>query len=246
MTYEYEPHDDWYECTIDDACTIASLMGWDISPRDVQFRGFWSQGDGASFTGTLGYKAGCAKAVKAYAPQDTTLHDIAQRWQALQSRNFYKLHATAYRTSSHYAHENTVSVECEHADDSYRGLPDGTCETALDIARDFMRWIYNSLEREYEYQRAWNMAQAWQDAAQAAHDSRADARQAVADYRATLASPCAPRLPASTLKHSKAAIRNALQEYSDACERFERIGDEFAYWQDRSRMDIVEFAREHL
>lgn len=250
MTYTLpEPHHNWYEFVIDDACRIAALMGWDVAPRDVQFSGFWSQGDGASFIGALGYRKGCAKAVKAHAPNDATLHDIAQRWQTLQSLNFYKLHATVVRTSYRYVHENTVNLECEHADDSYRELPDDTLDEATDIARDFMRWIYRALEHEYEFQQAWMIAQDWQEAAQAAHDGRVAAREAVADYRATLASPCAARLPSSTLQHSKRAIRAALRDYRDACERFDAISDAWPSWPiggASHKQTIAEFARENF
>lgn len=63
------------ETVIDDAKTIAKLMG--ININNVYYSGFWSQGHGACFEGTYTYKAGSVKALKDYAPLDTELHAIA-------------------------------------------------------------------------------------------------------------------------------------------------------------------------
>lgn len=49
------------ECTIDDFCRYARILGFDVGTSEVQFSGFWSQGDGASFSGQFclsGYGAG--------------------------------------------------------------------------------------------------------------------------------------------------------------------------------------------
>lgn len=252
MSYQFDPEafqpfHDWHECTIDDACTIAALMGWDISPRDVQFSGFWSQGDGASFTGTLGYKAGCKRAVQEYAPLDTELHNIAARWQALQARHAYRYNAHVERNhyAGNYSHENTVTIADSYIGDSrYYGpdVPQATDESAIEIARDFMRWIYRRLESEYEYQCAWTMAQSWQDAAQEAHDSLVAAREALRDYR----QGAQAGLTGSALATLKAAIRAALSDWQEACERFDTLSDEFHYYRDGRSMGIAEFATENL
>lgn len=63
------------EDVVADAKAIGKIMGIDI--KDVYYSGFWSQGDGASFTGRWAYKNGSVKVIKSYAPQDTELHRIA-------------------------------------------------------------------------------------------------------------------------------------------------------------------------
>lgn len=139
-------HDEWWDCVTEDATTIGALMGWDI--EQVYFSGFWSQGDGACFIGRMGYAKGCAKAVNDYAPQDTELHRIAKEWQALQARHFYKIDAKVAKTDHRYAHENTVGF------DVYRDGADATSELedeVKEIGRDFMRWAYRQLEKEYEW-----------------------------------------------------------------------------------------------
>lgn len=245
MTYRYDPEHftpwhDWYESVFEDAKRIGALMGWDID--DIAFSGFWSQGDGASFTGTLGYTKGCARAVREYTPSDTVLHDIAARWQALQKRCFYQLYGSVTRSHHRYSHEHTVSVECEDSRDSWRELPQGADDDAADIARDLMHWIYRQLEREYEYQVASNHAQAWCNAAQEAHDSLVSARAAVRDYRTGLRADL-PDSALSTLKH---AIGAALCDWRDACEEFETLCEVFHFYRDGRALDVLEFAREYM
>lgn len=139
----------WSECVIDDAKEVAALMGWEIDK--VYYRGFWSQGDGACFEGTLRYNKGCAKLVAAYAPLDKELHRIAKAWQDLQRQNFYALRATV-KHRGHYYHEMCTEFDCEDTRHNYGWLQNPEAEDDVEeIARDFMRWIYKRLEAEYEY-----------------------------------------------------------------------------------------------
>jgi hypothetical protein len=137
---------DWHEFTIEDVKECGRLIGFDI--EKVYFSGFSSQGDGACFVGTAAYEKGGARALKAHAPKDETLHKIADRWQALQKRNFYRLRATV-RHCGHYYHEHCTCIECDGI-----GARDwADCEEeAADILRDFMRWSYRQLEKEYDWQ----------------------------------------------------------------------------------------------
>lgn len=248
MTYRYnpetfEPHYDWYESAFDDAKAIGALMGWQID--NISFSGFWSQGDGASFTGTLGYAKGCARAVRDYAPLDTELHDIAARWQSLQKPHLYRYTAHVERSSHRYSHENTVSISDSYIGGSrYYGpeVPCATDDMAIDIARDFMRWIYRQLEREYDYQHAWQMAQRWNDCANEATDAKGCARAALADYRATMASKCAATLPDSVKAAAKRAIRTALQDMADAIDERATIADNFHY----DSVTIDQFAADNI
>jgi hypothetical protein len=138
-------HDDWYDFVIDDCKTIAALIGWQI--ESIGYSGFWSQGDGAHFTGRIGYAKGCYKSVIAYAPNDQELARIAYEWQALQRVHFYKLSAEVSHRG-HYQHENCTSFEV-YKDDEYTDA--AIEESVKEIARDYMRWIYARLESEYNY-----------------------------------------------------------------------------------------------
>lgn len=139
------------EHIIGDAKTIAALMGWDI--ENIWYSGFSFQGDGACFTGSMEYKKGCAKNVKAYAPQDVELHRIATTWQELQRKRFYSLYVKVAH-SGRYSNEYSVSFACEDSRDVYGHLDDedGAVHVAVaEIGRDFMHWIYKGLETAYDY-----------------------------------------------------------------------------------------------
>jgi hypothetical protein len=159
-----DAYDDYFsESVIEDAATIADLIGIDLRQKPVKlmngtvrydpavyFSGFSSQGDGASFEGSYRYKKGAAKAIRAYAPQDRELHRIADELQALQARNFYRLRASI-GTSGRYCHEYSMDVNVEYAGDDYRDVS-AVEDDVTELMRDFARWIYRALERAYDYE----------------------------------------------------------------------------------------------
>lgn len=151
----------WYESIYEDCATIFDILGI-TSQRpvklmngetrykpDISFSGFWSQGDGASFEGSYYFKAGCSKAIRAHAPQDSELHAIADGLTAIARRYFYSLSASLDRRSSHYSHENTISIDVES---ERREVTPEDSDSVAELMRDLMRWIYKQLESEYEYQ----------------------------------------------------------------------------------------------
>jgi hypothetical protein len=143
--FDYE----WWDSTEDDARQIAALMGLEID--ELMFRGFWSQGDGASFTGRYSYAKGSVKAVKDYAPQDTRLHKIAESLQAIQRKNLYGLSANVTRghNSNFYRHENTMYIQVETRAGDWAN--DEAQEAVSEALKDFARWYYRQLEKEYDY-----------------------------------------------------------------------------------------------
>ena len=98
-----ELNQDWHEYIYDDAKACAALLGINIDK--IYFSGFYSQGDGACFDGSYSYKKGALTAIKAYAPLDTTLHEIARELQAIQKPAFYRLCAEVEHSGRYY-HEN--------------------------------------------------------------------------------------------------------------------------------------------
>ena len=146
---------DW-EFVFEDAKRAADILGIDIDHRRgsrepaIYFSGFWSQGDGACFEGSYRYAKGATKKIREYAPQDKELHRIADELQTIQRRNFYKLYATI-RQRGHYNHSGCMSVSVEHKDDPYRDIGDAE-DDITQLMRDFADWIYDQLEKEYEYQ----------------------------------------------------------------------------------------------
>jgi hypothetical protein len=166
---------DWYrsasegdncfaECVIGDALHMGALLGIDIDVRPtrrmvgtpgngkpvIYWSGFCSQGDGACFEGSYRYKSGAAKAIRAEAPPDTTLHGIADRLQAIQRRHFYHLRASCTHRG-HYYHSGCMSVDVVDRGDEYRDVSNAERDIR-DELRAFADWIYRGLESEWEQQ----------------------------------------------------------------------------------------------
>lgn len=135
---------EWYDFIVDDAKEIGNIIGIDID--NVYFSGFYSQGDGACFTGKYQYKKDYVKKLKEYAPKDGELHRIAEELFKIQKKNFYQVMAWVNHRG-HYYHEMCTDISVERND--YAQFDDG--EDIKELLRDFMRWIYKSLEKEYDY-----------------------------------------------------------------------------------------------
>lgn len=162
-------HDqDWHEFVLDDAKGIGDKLG--IRIDNIYYSGFWSQGDGACFTGYYSYEKGSVAEIKKNYPATWTdrqtgevheskgnkeLHEIAEALWTVQRKNFYKLSASISHRG-HYYHELCTDITVHHEDDSWyhdwRSNWADTEEEVKDALRDFMRWIYRRLEEEWEYQ----------------------------------------------------------------------------------------------
>jgi hypothetical protein len=141
--------DFWHESTIDDAKEIGKLIGIEI--KNIYFSGFSSKGDGACFEGYYSYQKGGYKALKEYAPQDSELHKIAMELQTIQRKKFYAITCNV-KHSGHYSHENCTEFRFYNSQYETEWIDSDTEEEFKEVLRDFMRWIYRQLEKEYEYQ----------------------------------------------------------------------------------------------
>lgn len=150
-----------YECVIEDFVEVAKLLGITMKTHPVQLMSgktrydpsvwysvAYCQGDFAAFDGYYDYVRGSAKAVKDYAPQDETLHGIADQLQALQAANFYQLRATV--THHHYyglqAEVTRESGNGDSLETSYE-----TDKALLGIMRDLCQWLYRQLVKQDEW-----------------------------------------------------------------------------------------------
>ncbi|MES2727569.1 MAG: antitoxin of toxin-antitoxin stability system [Bacteroidota bacterium] len=147
--YDINTDYEWYDCVYEDAKEIGKIIGLDIDK--IYFSGFSSQGDGACFKGSYSYQKECVKKIKEYAPIDEKLHSIAERLYNIQKENFYKISATI-KQSGHYYHEYCTAINVyKDGDFMYFDGADKVEEEITDCLRDFMRWIYKTLDAEYEY-----------------------------------------------------------------------------------------------
>jgi len=135
---------DWHEFAIEDAKECITLLGFAVT--DVLYTGFWSQGDGACFTGHWYAENVCPVAkMRAHAPKDAVLLRLSRDLNALARKD-----KEAFATLTHrdrYCNENTIefSVDCRR---------DDTADTLKELGREAMQWIYRQLEAEYEYHTA--------------------------------------------------------------------------------------------
>lgn len=143
---------------------MGKLIGIEFKPRPVKlmngstryeptiwWSGFSSQGDGACFEGSYSYAKDAEKAlIKETGGTEHELIKIAKELALIQRRYFYRLEATVKHTG-HYYHEHSTEIEVFDREDNYRVINDGIASRLKECLRDFMRWMYRSLEKEYEY-----------------------------------------------------------------------------------------------
>ena len=156
--------DGWWDSVYEGAIEDGKAKGFIID--DIQFTGFYSQGDGASWTGSMDIKGYLAATGQLTEPEYSVLC-------ALVDDGWCEAVMHVGRTSSRYSHENTMTIDDAYryarygADTVQNGVYAGMrivdavefVEQAsirlesemLEAARDYARDIYRSLRDEYEY-----------------------------------------------------------------------------------------------
>ena len=131
---------DWWEFTYDDWITKLAGMGYDDA--DIMFRGFWSQGDGASFTATVDI----AKWLKYKKLGEKYFNVIA----AYENGD---ISAKIIRISSMYVHENTIDSEIlgDTKDEMVNKQVNEIEKLLKEDARELSEQIYKNLEKDHEY-----------------------------------------------------------------------------------------------
>lgn len=133
---------------IDDYREILECIGF--SDVKIYYSGFYSQGDGACFTGLYQYKKDWAKELKSHCDYKDIIK-IGGRLQALQARYFYRLHCDIEHRGRYY-YDNSVSLSVSLSNNADISDYDGVHDEMLDIIQDISRAIYKALEGEYDYQ----------------------------------------------------------------------------------------------
>lgn len=154
---------DWWDCTYDYWKSRLARLGVDVD--EISFSGFWSQGDGASFTGNVR-----TTKIKRFM----RIHGLRERYRPLYTiLDQIEAWVGIYRISSHYAHPYTVNISADIDDDPNNWIDSDTddlreamllelYEQAMlwwpdfetdcaEILRGYMDDIYRDLEREYDY-----------------------------------------------------------------------------------------------
>ena len=157
---------DWWQPTFEDFVDVAKAFGIAIDFDDIQFSGFWSQGDGASFkfgtTNAYDVIMAAIEVRKSGAYGDSgyvaefyalarQLEQVFSPWvlvckegrEAAEAYRFW-----AERTSHHYSHAGTVTVEAEW-EESLLGVDDG--EDPPSFFQELSKRIYMEGDRPGYY-----------------------------------------------------------------------------------------------
>ena len=163
---------EWWDAVYEDFNRVCEILGIELDKREPSFSGFWSQGDGASWTGryranglnldtSSGYVAIYDQApakMREYAPLDETLHSIADEL-CLLGRIYHPVYAKIERPyGGNYVHSNTMYVtEWEYYDEEigFEGVDTEIAhhieETLIAQFRALADWLYEQLEDEYDH-----------------------------------------------------------------------------------------------
>lgn len=170
---EHWIHDEWYDYIFEDAKGEAPQHGFYI--EDIRFSGFWSQGDGASWTGDVRLPV----FIERYVPESIG----RDCWLWLMDSGWVHDRLNIYQKGNHYCHSNTMSVgniedythdltdEVLEIDCILKGAPVGTLwhlmladtacpikspddleELVLTVARNYADEIYSRLQGGYEHE----------------------------------------------------------------------------------------------
>ena len=140
-------HSDWYYPTIEDFCTRVEEKGFNVEAGDVRFTGFWCQGDGASFTGSIDILTFLRK-----TKQLTKYRSVV----AKINNNIISDTVTIDQISYQYCHENTCSVEDIEVYDEdlitpkVQDLLDELYALLEETRYDLCKELYSELQSDYD------------------------------------------------------------------------------------------------
>jgi len=154
----------WWDVIYDDFIAICQTIGITVDKKNIFFRGFYSQGDGSGYVAEINLPelldSIATQKWKAYAPKlelDLAVPDIDRR--VLKLIRDSKLDASPQITHPHRSYYVKAELN-ENLPYSFHGYPQ--IEKQLDLLEDGLikiaetlnRFLYKSLESEYEYQTA--------------------------------------------------------------------------------------------
>jgi hypothetical protein len=148
-TDEISDHDDWQ--------AVAEILGIQFSTQAVKLYGGGTRHDpviywelnpaSAAFRGRYSYAKGAPKRIRAYAPEDTALHGIADALQLAQRKAFYRLTADC-TTDGRGGTSQGVQVFRLSSYDYPEYIDHDGIEEAL---RDFAHWIARQVDAQWDY-----------------------------------------------------------------------------------------------
>ncbi len=241
-----EPFDGWYDSTIEDFCdNILPHLGLDVSYKDVAFSGFWSQGDGASFTGNFNLSDVSLSDLEASVPTEVALLKLAAELQVLADAH-PTIHGHVSRMSSRYSHSNTMIIGDYMGDNGYCNedaenfAAAGAEASLLRIFRELADWLYERLDSAYDFYRADATASQWAEAV--------EERKALQDELKQLQVDVAANPPQSLIQSNAltAAIAALEVEIEELTSKIDQLSGQFSFWpKDSGPLGIEQFYEDY-
>ena len=145
-----ENNDFDFEYRKSDFVDIMSMFGFTV--KDVYYSGFWSQGDGASFTGTWRYKKGWRKDFLSAYPKSKYLEYMDAI--ANEARKvFYDL-SVRISHSGHYQHSGCMDVDVQNNDYRNDTITNDIAIAITDNFRCIADTLYGIIEQDYDWRNA--------------------------------------------------------------------------------------------
>lgn len=152
---------DWWDYIYADFVEYVEEKGISTTTGDMNFSGFWSQGDGASYKGTI-HSSDMKRFMDA--------HDLSEQYEsAYFFAQLEQLYVGINRTGTHYCHSHTMRVDLN--DDVWDDFGEGSLRSEVyqvmqsdfnnnfeslekrieEICRGYADELYKRLEDEYDY-----------------------------------------------------------------------------------------------
>lgn len=236
---EISLYDQWYEHVIEDFCdNICPHFGLTVNYRDVEFSGFCSQGDGASFTGDFSLCDVSPAELKASLPTEVELHQLVEELAEL-AESHPNIQGSISRMPSRYSHSNTMIIGIYSSDEGYCNEETEAFAAAEDsvlrIFRELADWLYSRLNAEYDFQLAYATACQWAESIEERTALQDDLSQLQADV---VANPPQSLIQSNALT---AAISTLEVEIESITSKIDQLADQFHYWPKDGPLTIEQF-----
>lgn len=242
MSYiEIQPYEGWYEHPIEDFCdNVLPHFGLDVNYKDVEFSGFWSQGDGASFTGIFYLSDVNPEGLKQSLPAAVELHQLVDELAEL-AEAYPNIQGKVTRLSSRYSHSNTMIIGeysscnsyCDEETEAFTAVDAET--TLLNIFRQLADWLYKSLNSECDFQLADATARQWAEAIEERTAAQADLTQLQVDIALN---PPQSKIQTAALTSAIAALEVEIESLTS---KIDQLSDQFHYWPKDGPFTIEQF-----